>query len=252
MKGFVGFGIDTRTYMAPDTGGGEQEVPPPATGAPPAAEASAPAVAPPANTTPSADGGTPSPTPPAATPPPTRTLTQEEFDRALAARLEGERKKYNDKLADYEELKAKAQRLKELDDTQKSETEKLREQLAEAEQKSQAAEQAREAAARQARETAIRAAVVAEAAKQGFADPLDAYRLLDMGALSLASDETVAGLADMVQSLATSKPYLKGKQAPVVPPANPSRQSGSPARTDADRYAEYFGGASNDFWQGKS
>lgn len=52
--------------------------------------------------------------------------SQEELDRIIAARLDRERKKF----ADYNDVKARAAKLDELEEASKSETQKLQEQLA--------------------------------------------------------------------------------------------------------------------------
>jgi len=160
-------------------------------------------------------------------------MTQEEFNTALAARL----KKY----ADYDELKKAADKYKVIEDANKTEVEKLREEAVQAKTKATQLEA-------QARESTLRGAVIAEAAKQGFADPMDAYKLLDMAKMELGEDGTVKGLTEALTTLATAKPYLRQKNALVVPPTNPSRDSGSQERTDEDRRREYFGGGRTDFW----
>jgi len=167
-------------------------------------------------------------------------MTQAEFDAALAGRL----KKYGD----YDELKAKADKLKALEDAQKSDADKVREQLTEAQQKLAEAQKQAEQATNAAREQAIQSAIFAEAAKQGYTDPMDAYRLLDRKALTVGEDGTIAGLAEAVTALATGKPYLKRSgSAPNVPAANPPR-AGPQGRTDKERHAEYFGGGPSPFW----
>lgn len=57
----------------------------------------------------------------------TPPATQADLDRIIADRLSRERSKY----ADYEDLKAKAQRLAEIEEANKTEAEKVAEQLAE-------------------------------------------------------------------------------------------------------------------------
>lgn len=63
-----------------------------------------------------------------------KTFTQADLDRLLEDRLARERKKYSD----YDELKAKAQQLEQLEQGTKSEVEKLTERLAEAEKRATA------------------------------------------------------------------------------------------------------------------
>jgi len=178
------------------------------------------------------------PTPPA--PPAGKTMTQEEFNTALAARL----KKY----ADYDDLKKAADKYKVIEDANKTELEKEREKVAQAQTAAAQAQTKATQLEAQARESTLRGAVIAEAAKQGFADPMDAYKLLDMAKMGLGEDGTVKGLTEALTALATAKPYLRQKNALVVPPANPSRDSGSQERTDEDRRRDYFGGGRTDFW----
>lgn len=77
-----------------------------------------------------------------------RTLTQAEVDQIIADRLKRERDKYKD----YSDLKQKASELDKLQEAQKSETQKLNDQLAEAQSELQAlrVEKVRADAARQA------------------------------------------------------------------------------------------------------
>lgn len=220
-----------RFFFAPEgaTGAGTGGTPPPGAGA--------------SDATPPATGATvtpPAPEVPAVTEPPAgpapagKTMTQDEFDRALAARL----KKYSD----YDEMKNAAARLKVIEDANKTEVEKLREQATQAQARAQQLEA-------NVRESTMRGAVIAEAARQGFADPMDAYRLLDVAKMELSEDGVVKGLSDALTALATSKPYLRQRNAPpVVPATNPPRDSGVPGRTDEDRRRDYFGGGRSDFW----
>lgn len=83
-----------------------------------------------------------------------KTLTQSEVDRLLGERLAREREKY----ADYDDLKAAASRLKEIEDAGKSEQQKLADQLAAAQR--QIAE--RDAALAEATQASLRATVAAD------------------------------------------------------------------------------------------
>ncbi len=67
-----------------------------------------------------------------------KTFTQEDLDRIVAERLRRER----DKHSDYDELKAKAGKLDELEAANKSELEKLNERLTATDQRAANAEQA--------------------------------------------------------------------------------------------------------------
>lgn len=82
------------------------------------------------------------------------------------------------------------------------------------------------------RSATINNAVVAEAAKLGFADPSDAMRMLDASSLSVAEDGSVAGVSDLLKALADSKPYLLAQTqtaTPKTPSLNPSNPAGGVA-----------------------
>jgi hypothetical protein len=175
--------------------------------------------------------------PASAAPPEEPIRTPEDFQRALNARVKAIERKY----ANYGELKDKAAKLKEVEDAQKTSEQKLRDDLA-------AAQEARTKAEREARETTLRSSVVAEAIRLGFNDPMDAFNLLDKSSLTQAEGGDVEGITEALNELARSKPYLRQKSVPPVPPANPSREESVPKRTDADRRSEYFTGAATDFW----
>ena len=161
-----------------------------------------------------------------------KTLTQEEFDRALAARLKSERQKF----ADYDELKAKAAELKALRDASKSEQELQAERLAELELR--AAESERAAA-----EAALRLEAVTEATRLRFENPEDAVAFLKAG------DYGDTPVAEALAQIAAERPYLIRRSPAVPPAANPSRgQNKAPDRTNDERYRDYFGGGAPDFW----
>jgi hypothetical protein len=94
----------------------------------------------PTETPPAPDGGNPAepvePAPPGAEPA-GQTFTQADLDRVVSDRLKREREKY----ADYDDLKTAAGRLKEIEDAQKTEQERLAEQLQAATAEREAAEQ---------------------------------------------------------------------------------------------------------------
>lgn len=161
----------------------------------------------------------------------TKSLTQEEFDKALAARLKAERAKF----ADYDALKAK---LAELEDAQKSEEQKRQEKMLELEQENQKL-------AKENRETAIKAAIVAAASEIGL-DTKAAVKLADTSALA----DDFSNADEIVKAIAADYPGLVRRQAAQTTPANPARSTQPPARTDADRRREYFEGGHSSFWQG--
>lgn len=119
-----------------------------------------------------------------------RVFTQEELDRIVGDRLARERGKY----ADYDDLKAAAAKLKELEDANKTELEKAQEAR-------EAAERAAQAALTAANERLMRAAFLAQAAQAGAAHPEDAYALADKAGVVVAEDGTVSGVDAAVAAL---------------------------------------------------
>jgi hypothetical protein len=92
----------------------------------------------------------------------------------------------------------------------------------------------------------LRSAVVSAAAKLGFADPMDAFNLLDKSALKQDGGKVV-GLDDALKALSEAKPYLVRRGAAVAP-ANPSKQP--PGVTESDLRRHYFGARDAGFWGG--
>lgn len=152
--------------------------------------------------------------PPAPTPPPAAlTLEQAqaqlaETQRALTA-------------ANHEA----AERRVKLTAYEKAETDRATAALSETEKLTKRATDA-EAAKAQALETAnarlIRAEVIAKAATLKFADPADAFALIDRSKLAVTDAGEVTGADDLLKALAAAKPYMLGK-APQAPlhPGNP-------------------------------
>jgi hypothetical protein len=130
-----------------------------------------------------------------------RTFTQSEMDAIIADRLRRQKAQFSD----YADLKAKADRLAELEQAQMTE-------LEQAQAKATAAEAERDAALQRANDRLIMAALTAEAAKQGFADPADAFTLADLAGVSIADDGAVTGVTEAVKALAQAKPYLIGRR----------------------------------------
>lgn len=98
-------------------------------------------------------------------------------------------------------LDARDQRLKEIDDANKSELERTQEALTKA-QKEAADAQAL------ARTTTLRYEIARHATAQNFRDPEDAYTMLDISKVEHESDGTPKGIEELVKTLATAKPYL--------------------------------------------
>lgn len=58
----------------------------------------------------------------------------------------------------------------------------------------------------------IKNAVLAEASKANFADPQDAYAMIDHSELEISADGKVTGVVDAIKALVKSKPYLVGAE----------------------------------------
>lgn len=119
-----------------------------------------------------------------------RTFTQAELNAIVSDRLSREQRKY----ADYDDLKAAAEQLQELEDAQKSELERAQQAREEAERKADQAMQ-------NAKDRLLRAQFIAEAAKHGATHPEDAFALADRGGITEQDDGSFAGIADAVETL---------------------------------------------------
>lgn len=140
---------------------------------------------------------TPDPTP-AADPPAFAAITsQEDFDRRIQDRIA--RVKATPP-SDYEDLKAKAAKLAELEEANKTELEK-------AQERAEKAERDATAAAELVQRTKTDSAIVAEAAKRG-ADTDVVVSLLDRSAVEFDSDGAPTNIADAVDALLKDKPFL--------------------------------------------
>lgn len=154
----------------------------------------------PADSDPTPDGGAPSFAP---------ITSQEEFDRRVNDRLRREREKVADPSSaivskkHYEELKASAQRLAELEQANLSDLEREREAR-------QKAEELAETLQKDARDARMRAALLAEAAKadRRIVDPDAAIALLDKSSLDLDDAGNPLNVAEAMDSLLRAKPYL--------------------------------------------
>jgi hypothetical protein len=171
-------------------------------------------------TTPAAEP-TAEPTPAAEPPDPKdKTLTQAEVDRIVEDRLKRERTKY----ADYSDLKKKAERFDEIEAENKSELEKEREAR-------EAAEKSAGEAVERANNTLRRAAIVAEAAKQGADADLVVALLKERDfkvakgdeefTVAIDKDGAVTGAEGAVKALVAEKPSLAGE------PSSPDFDNGA-------------------------
>lgn len=136
-------------------------------------------------------------------PEPAKTFTQEQLDRIVEDRLKRERAQF----ADYDDLKAKAAKLDEAEEAQKTELQKAKDAAAEA--KTQG-----EAAIARANATLIRAEVMQQATALGAVDP-DVVVALLAGSedIVIGKDGNVAGAKAAVEKLIKDKPYLGKAEA---------------------------------------
>jgi len=151
-----------------------------------------------------------------------------EAARKEIERLRKEAAGYRTKVRDLEPL---AQKARELEDAQKSEQERLAEQLSEAQKHVQAF-----------RQRAVRAEVRALAAAE-FADPDDAHAFLDLDSFvgddgEINTDSIREGLADLLKR----KPHLARDAGPRTPrPDRTQGSSGNGNRTPNDPATEFAG-----------
>jgi hypothetical protein len=138
-----------------------------------------------------------------------KTYTADEVERIIAQRVNKTKQQY----ADYDDLKAKASRADELEQSQQTETDKLRSKAEREAEKRAAAEDKASKATDRANTALMRAAVVAAAAQANAADPHDVFTLLDKGALTVDDDGNVEGAKDAVETLLKSKPHLLKRSA---------------------------------------
>ena len=111
----------------------------------------------------------------------------------------------------------------------------------------EAERQARAQAEQRQRDQLIRTQVITSAAKAGFNDPEDAFRMLDMTTLVADESGKVDGLDSALQALAKSKPYLV-KSSGTISPTNPS--GGPQKASDEQLRKEMFGTRKTPLFEG--
>ncbi len=134
---------------------------------------------------------------------PDKTFTQQELERIVQERLARERTKF----ADYDAVKAQAEKWKKYEEAQKTEGQKTQERIA-------ALERERDVALARANDRLILAAFVGEAARAGALHPEDVFALADISKISVDEAGNVLGVTEAVQAvvsagrvpLATTKP----------------------------------------------
>lgn len=119
-------------------------------------------------------------------------------------------------------------------DAELSESEKLQRRVAELETE-------RDAQATAQREQAIRMAAVTAAARLGFADPEDAYALLDREAIEIDDAGTPKNVGKLLTDLLKAKPYLGAAHARPMGSADGGARTGGPSLTDQIQEAQAKG-----------
>lgn len=174
----TGLGRWQDDYVVPVIRGGTED-PPPA-GDPPAAAPAAP----------------PAPSAPAAS---DRVFSQADVDRIVQDRLARAKQATPD---DYEDLKAKAARLAEIEAANQTELERAQARAAELEQREQRATQ-----------TLIEAAVLAEATRQQAVKPEHLHRLITIDEVTVGDDGQVTGAQEAVKAFLDANPEYVGSRA---------------------------------------
>lgn len=151
-----------------------------------------------------------------------RTFTQADVNAFLA-------RQKRDLLAGAEnvaELRAKAQRLDELEAESMSELERERESRVRAEEE---LTRIRE----NARQQLVQAAILSEATRQKALRPEHMHRLIDLDAVTVGDDGQVTGAEDAVKAFLESNPEYVGR--PQAPAGSADQGARSPAQiTEAD------------------
>ena len=177
------------------------------------------------------------------------TFTQADLDAKIKERLARESRKLDklkaetaEKYGDYDDLKAAAEKLAAIEDANKTETEKQLERMAKLDARAKELESQNARLAQERQEALLRSAVVSEATRLDFQDPLDAYRMLDMAQIEINEQGQADNLAETLQALAEAKPYLLREQqsGARLPATNPGRGH-EVGETDAQRRSRLMG-----------
>lgn len=176
---------------------------------------------------------------------PEARFTQADMDKAIKERLARERRKLKDattkQYGDYDELKKAAVRLQELEDSSKTEQEKLSDQFAATQAQLAELQDQNARLAQEASEARLRSDIVAQATAMDFVDPMDAWRLIDVASIEVDDDGQPTGIEEKLKAIAENKPYLL-RQAPQgkLSPTNPGhgKQAGE---SRAEKKARLWG-----------
>lgn len=133
-----------------------------------------------------------------------KTFTQEDVDKLIGERLARAK---STPPQDYEELKAKAAKLEEIEAAQLSEVDRLKKE------REELADQAAQAQA-ELKKSRIESKVVSVAALKGAINPEVIVPLIDRNLITLGDDGQVSGVEEAVTALLAANPYLVGKTTP--------------------------------------
>lgn len=146
-----------------------------------------------------------------------------------AKKLRSESASLRRRLKEFEDAK------RQQDEASLSEADKLKKRVAELEESERTAQA-------EARTLRIRSAVEREAAKRHFADPADAYSLVDRDAIELDERGDPTNVGKLLEKLTASKPYLlvqapaaNGTPPPPVPVGATPRPSNGQALSEAEQ-----------------
>ena len=137
---------------------------------------------------------------------------QKTFDAAYVQKLRREAAEYRKRLRELEKA------LKEKEEAELSEQERLQRRVAEYEARLAELERDRQ-------ERTLQYEVKLRAAAMGIVDPDAAWRLLDLAAIEFDEDGTPTNIDEALEALVKAKPYLRSQAAPQVAPTNPARRA---------------------------
>lgn len=170
-----------------------------------------------------------------------KSYTQAELDRMFGERTRQARKAGIAELLKElgvekaEDIKAALQKAKEAEEAQLSELEKANKRAADLEAKAKQADEARTIAEVRAQEKLLKAAVMAEATRQGFNDAADAWQFVDRTKIEAGEDDSFKGLDKAVKAVLEAKPYLaKAEERPRIGTPRTPTNGGkpTPAKTE--------------------
>jgi hypothetical protein len=152
-----------------------------------------------------------------------KTFTQEEVNRMMGQARRDARGQFSD----YNELKARSEKLGEMEQAQLTEAQRLEARVADAEKQASDAQQ-------QVSQAMIASEVKVRATQMGVVDPDAAFLLLDKKNVTYSATDGVAGVDDALTQLLEDKPYLRsGGRTPNLNPE--TGQATPPTRLTADQ-----------------